>query len=81
MSDTPDLLITKQLIDNACRFALVLPIADVEAVLAEIDRTSTVMPLLDPTGYRNVMDTLPGHRDEVAEFLRFRIALERLRAQ
>lgn len=73
-----DVSLTKQLVDNAARMALLVPVEDARALVQEIERTDTLMPLLDPTGYRAIMDTLPQHRKLAKAFLAFREELEKL---
>lgn len=73
-----DVTLTKQLVDNAARMALLIPLDDARALVEEIERTDTLMPLLDPTGYRAIMDTLPQHRAVAKAFLTFRQELEKL---
>lgn len=73
-----DVNLTKQLVDNAAHMALLVPLEDARALVQEIDRTDTLMPLLDPTGYRAIMDTLPQHRMVAKAFLAFREELAKL---
>lgn len=73
-----DVQLTKQLVDSAARMAMLIPVDDARALVQEIERTDTLMPLLDPTGYRAIMDTLPQHRKLAQAFLAFRQELEKL---
>lgn len=68
----------KQMIDNVCRLAMTIPLEEAQAVSAEIDRTETLMPLLDPSAYMKIMDNIPAHRDVVQAFVTFRIALAKV---
>lgn len=64
---------------NIGRQACLFPIEDYRAVLSEIDRMETVMPLTDPTAYMKIMDTMPSHKRLVEAVLAFRLTLEKLR--
>jgi hypothetical protein len=75
---TIETMATKDHIDTFARMALMIPLADVEAVAREIELTHTIMPLTDPTAYRDLLRTLPGHTALVRAFLRFRRDLEQL---
>lgn len=55
-----------------------IPVADVEAVVNELRFVDAAMPIVDPTGYRNIMRTKPGHDKLAHAFLRFRRELEEL---
>lgn len=72
------LALTKSQIDTVCQIALMIPVADAEAVLNEMGRMDALMPIVDPTGYRKIMRNVPGHEDEVRAFLTFRRELERI---
>ena len=67
---------TKELIDSFCRLALVVSVADVQYLVAEFDRMDTWMPLTDPTAYRALLKTMPGHRRVAEAFLAFRQVLQ-----
>jgi hypothetical protein len=54
------------------RVALAVSVAEVEAYVSEIDRTETLMPLVDPTAYMRIGRNIPGHRDVARAFLDFR---------
>jgi hypothetical protein len=75
---TVETMTTKDQIDTFARMALLIPLADVEAVAEEIELTHTILPLTDPTAYRDLLRTLPGHTALVRAFLRFRRDLEHL---
>ena len=49
-----------------CFLARQVSVADVRAVLAELDRTDTLMPIVDPTGYRAIMGNVAQHREVAA---------------
>lgn len=49
---------------------------DAEALLAEIDRTETLMPFLDPTAFREIGPQLQPLRGVLRAFLAYRRALE-----
>ena len=72
-----DVRTTKDLIDGLCRMALLIPVADAQALLREFDRMDAVMPIVDPTGYRALLRTMPAHRRVAEAFLTFRQVLER----
>lgn len=40
-----------------------------ESLLNELDRMDSVMPLLDPTGYRRIARTIPPHRAVIQALL------------
>lgn len=63
-------------IQNTARMAMLIRVEDVQAVLTEINRTNTLMPLLDPTGYREIVDNIPRHTQIVRAFLDFRKKLD-----
>jgi hypothetical protein len=67
---TVETMTTKDQIDTFARMALMIPLADVEAVARDIELTHTIMPLTDPTAYRDLLRTLPGHTALVRAFLR-----------
>lgn len=46
---------------NTAQMLLLLPADKVGAVVAEFSRMHAVMPILDPTGYRNVLPNIGGH--------------------
>lgn len=55
-----------------------IPLADVQSVVDEMRLIDAAMPIIDPTGYRNIMRTKPGHDKFAHAFLRFRRELEEL---
>lgn len=55
-----------------------IPVADVRAVVEELAIIDAAMPMFDPTGYRRIMSTKPGHDRYARAFLAFRLALEEL---
>ncbi|HNP70388.1 MAG TPA: hypothetical protein PKK15_04745 [Kouleothrix sp.] len=55
-----------------------IPVADVQAVVDELSLIDAAMPLLDPTGYRRIMDTKPAHDRFARAFLRFRKEIDGL---
>lgn len=56
-----------------------IPVADVRAVVEELGFIDAAMPLIDPTGYRKIMGTKPGHDRFARAFLVFRLVLEELK--
>lgn len=67
----------KELIDTACRFALLISTEQAERLVDEIARTDAFMPFTDPTGYRAISRNIPGHLATARAFLAFRRELER----
>ncbi len=76
MSDIRDV---KAIIDNVCRMALFVSHDDAVALVNEFNKMDTLMPILDPTGYRTIMGNMPGHQEAAEAFLEFRDRLEKLR--
>ena len=76
MNDIQDV---KAVIDNVCRMAALVPLEDARALVSEFSRMETLMPITDPTGYRTVAKTLPGHERAAQAFLNFRLSLESLK--
>ncbi|MHB0874555.1 MAG: hypothetical protein ACYC5O_00780 [Anaerolineae bacterium] len=70
-----DIRIAKDMINTVSQLALLIPAEHADAVLQAINRHETLQPVVDPTGYREVADNLPGHKREVEAFLEFRRAL------
>lgn len=62
---------TFDLIHQTGAIALLIDPEHVRAVLAEIERTDTLMPMLDPTGWMKIAKNIPGHRRVVTAFLHF----------
>jgi len=52
--------------------AAMISVADAQAVLAEINRTETLAPILDPTWYRAKMNNVSQHKRAVRTFVAFR---------
>ena len=75
---TQELTDTKSQMELIGKLALLMPLADVRAVADGIERVDTILPIADPTAYRDLLGTLAGHRDFVCAFLDFRKALERI---
>ena len=65
------------LIRNLNRQAYLIPLEDAEAVMAEIDRTSALMPLFDPTGYNKLADGLGLNRAVLQIFIDYRRKLQK----
>jgi len=42
---------------------------DLESLLNELDRTESIMPFLDPTGYRRISGTIQPHRAVIRALL------------
>ena len=72
MSSTPETLATIQMI---ARLTLAVSPADLGAVESELSHIHAVMPILDPTRYRDIMPTMGGHEDLVRAFARFHAAV------
>jgi len=54
------------------RIASAISVAEVEAYVAEIERTDTLLPIVDPTAYSRIRQNIPQHRTLVQKFLEFR---------
>lgn len=76
MSDKPDTLGTYEQMQMIARLAAMIPLVNVQAVVTELDLIDAAMPIVDPTRYREIMDTKPGHDRFARAFLRFRKELE-----
>ena len=66
-------------IDEVCKMACAMPPEMAQAVVSELERMESLMPIVDPTGYRDIQATLPGHLLAARAFLAFRTELEKLR--
>lgn len=55
-----------------------IPLADVQSVVDEMRLIDAAMPIIDPTGYREIMPTKPDHDRFARAFLRFRKELAEL---
>ena len=71
-----DLQSTKHLVDTCARLALAVSVDEARRLVREFDHMDGLMPILDPTGYRQVMRNLPGHRRVAEAFLAFRQVLQ-----
>ena len=69
---------TMFMIRNVARTAMMVSTDDAVEVLNEINRTSAIMPVLDPTGYREISENIPGHTEIVKAFIAFRQALDKV---
>lgn len=69
---------TKDMIDALCRSVMCLSIEEIRAVIDEINRTETLMPIIDPTAYRKIMNNIPDHRRQAEAFLRLRTELGKI---
>jgi hypothetical protein len=52
---------------------------EAQALVKEIDRTETLMPIFGPSGYQKIRDSIGDHLILARAFLAFRSALEDLR--
>lgn len=57
---------------------LLLSPADVATLCEELGRMHAVMPILDPTGYRDLLPTVDGHERMVSALARCHAELTRL---
>lgn len=69
------------LIRSVQQSAYLIPLADAQAVAAEISRTDGLMPLFDPTGYQAIAGKIAGNRELVDAFIVYRRALEKVGEQ
>lgn len=70
---------TKMMIDGLAVMASKIPLSDAVEVVAEISRTETLLPIVDPTGFQRISKTMPAHGKVAQAFLEFRRALEELK--
>ena len=68
--------VTKEKIDAFCRIALLVSVSDTRDLVEEINRMESLMPIVDPSGWKDISKNVGGHKDIAAAFLTFRIALE-----
>lgn len=68
-----------QTIVSLCRASLIVTTDEVRTVLDEISRMDSVMPIVNPTGYRGIMENIDDHREMVEAFAEFRGRLEKLK--
>ena len=68
---------TWQQVMGICYLAAQIPPAKVQALLDELGRTDTLMPILDPTGYRQIMGNISEHREVIQAFARLRSVIEK----
>lgn len=78
MSNDIDIADTKDVIDSVCRLAAMIPVENIATLVAEIDRTETLLPVVDPTTYRMIARNIPSHLRAARAFLSFRRELESL---
>lgn len=69
------------LIRQVAQMANLIPLETSRAVLAEFDRMDTLMPILDPTGYKAILKMKGGHEDLARAFHVFRLAIEKLKQE
>lgn len=65
----------KAAVDDICRMAMLIPVEDAVALVNEFNRMHSLMPLIDPTGYRDISGNIGGHEDAARYFLAFRANL------
>lgn len=78
-TEADDILATKAQIEIIAQLAMNISPVDAGAVLREIERTESFMPIFDPTGWIKISKTLPGHHTLVKAFCDFRAALEAIK--
>lgn len=66
---------------TALRLCSLIPTATVRAIIREIDRMDTLMPIIDPTTYNAKARTWAKNRELVAAFLSLREAIDAQRGQ
>jgi hypothetical protein len=77
-ADTLELINTYATIQAIARMALFITPEEAQAVVAEMEHTDAVMPLIDPTGWLRISATAPGHQQLARAFLAFRQELAAL---
>lgn len=60
------------------QFAFLVRTEDVERLVAEIDRTDTLMPILDPTGWMKIRRNIPAHKKLAHALLAFRREIDEI---
>lgn len=80
MSDViTDITLVKDVEDIVCWQAMLVSVEDAQRLVHEINRTETLMPFVDPTGWRKIQDTEGGHKKVAEAFSIFRKELEKVR--
>jgi hypothetical protein len=74
-----DYVAVRDLAVNAGRMALVVDLEQIDAALAEADRSLALGPVLDPTAFRVGVDELERQVKFLRSFRAFRAAVEELR--
>ncbi len=69
----------KQQIDQICQLAALIPVDDAVALVNELERMDSLMPVVDPTGWVKITGTIDGHKIAASGFLDFRRTLEKLK--
>lgn len=67
---------TWQVILNICRTAQLVEVEDVQKLLETVDRAESIMPILDPTAYRDGAKNLDEQAVIARAFLAFRKVIE-----
>jgi len=71
-----DILSVKERVDTVCAVATTISVSEVQAMVNELNRMESFMPIMDPSGWRNISKTIDGHKTVAVAFLKFRIALD-----
>lgn len=81
MTTNPNPTALLVLIMNIAQQAMLIPREQVTGYLAELRRTVAVMPMIDPTGFREIASNIPEHERLMQAFLRFQDELATLRKE
>jgi hypothetical protein len=79
MMDAVEILGVVNLMKCCAQTAMAVPMANANAILRQQGWEETVMPMLDPTQFRNHMGDIEKNRRFVEAFVRFRADLESLK--
>ena len=66
-------------IDTVCRAATLIPIYEAKELVDEIYRMEGLMPILDPSSWIRISNTIGGHKGVAEAFLMFRVELEKIK--
>jgi hypothetical protein len=69
------------LVVGVAQHAILLSVEQAQALVDEMNRMESLMPILDPTGYIKIRKTMPGHKALAVAFLTFRQAIEQLNTE
>jgi len=68
---------TREKVSEICKVASEVSVDDMKEYIKEVNRTDTIMPLIDPTGWRRSSEVLSANLLIARAFLMFRTTLEK----